>query len=362
MSILETCREALADRNVRAFLRVIRAGETSQDDAAYRTIVGGGRFDSFADHPEKSVYIESLKVWSTAAGAYQFLKGTWRECKDALGLQNFGPDAQDLAAVFLIRRRGALEDVIAGRLDQAIGKCAKEWASLPGSPYGQPVKSMAQCKTVYEQNGGRYPASDTPARVNPTPVEVPRPDQEPYVQPEATMPIPAIVGALLPAVIELIPKLGGLFGSGSKVAERNVAAATTVLDIVQTATKAVNAQEAVEKIKSDPVALTEATRAIEARWFDLVEGGGGGVDGARKADALAMGGEGFWFSPSFWALVLLLPLVYMVVGSISGLWGYADWSSDVRASLATAVVSLIIGGAAGYYWGQSTSRNRLPSP
>lgn len=50
-------------------------------------------------------------------------------------------------------------------------------------------------------------------------------------------------------------------------------------------------------------------------------------------------------SPSFWALVLLLPLVYMIVGSIAGLWGFADWSTDVRASLATAVVSLIVGGS-----------------
>lgn len=361
MSILETCREALSDSNVQAFLRVIRAGETSQDDAAYRTIVGGGKFESFADHPAERIYIPSLRVWSTAAGAYQFLAGTWKECKDALGLPDFGPDSQDLAAVFLIRRRGALDDVIAGRLDQAIGKCAKEWASLPGSPYGQPVKSMAQCKTVYEQYGGKYAAQVAQGEVvQPVPpVQPPRPDQEPYVQPEATMPIPAIVAALLPTVIEAIPKLGSLFGSGSKVAERNVAAASTVLDIVQSATKSVNAQEAVERIKSDSVALSAATKAVEARWFDLVEGGGGGIDGARKADEAARAKGDLLQSPSFWVALALLPLAYLIVGAVVGLFG-APFSEDVRAAIANGVVGMVIGALAGYYFGQTTSRNRTP--
>ena len=199
---------------------------------------------------------------------------------------------------------------------------------------------------------------------SPPPATAPRPDQEPYTQ-EAPMPIPAIVGALLPELIGLIPKLGGLFGSGSKVSERNMATAGVVLDMATKVTGAVNAQEAIEKMKADPAALNTVAKAIESSWFDLTEGGGGGIDGARKADAVAMASEGpmwsFLRSPSFWMLVLSLPLVYIVVGSIAGLWGYEGWSDDVRASLSTAVVSLIIGGAAGYFWGQTTSRNRPQS-
>jgi putative chitinase len=189
----------------------------------------------------------------------------------------------------------------------------------------------------------------------------PRPDAESYTQPEASMPIPAIVAALLPSVIDAIPKLGALFGSGSKVSERNIKTAETVMQIVQTATNATNAQAAVEKIQADPAALAAAAKAVEAQWFELVEGGGGGIAGARKADAAVSADGDMLHSPSFWALVLLLPLVYMIVGSIAGLWGFADWSTDVRASLATAVVSLIVGGAAGYYWGQTTTRNRTPA-
>ena len=58
--------------------------------------------------------------------------------------------------MWLIGRRRALEDVRAGRFDAAVAKCAREWASLPGSPYGQPVKTIAQVRPVYENNGGVY--------------------------------------------------------------------------------------------------------------------------------------------------------------------------------------------------------------
>lgn len=175
------------------------------------------------------------------------------------------------------------------------------------------------------------------------------------------MPIPAIVGALLPSVIELIPKLGALFGSGSKVAERNVAAAGAVLDIVKTATNAVNAQDAVERMKADPAALQTATKAIESKWFDLVEGGGGGIEGARKADADARAAGDMTQSPSFLVALALLPLVYMIVGSIVGLFG-TPWSEDVRSAIANGVVGMVIGALAGYYFGQTTSRNRTPQP
>jgi lysozyme len=183
---------------------------------------------------------------------------------------------------------------------------------------------------------------------------------------EKRMAIPAILAALLPTLIEQIPRLGKLFGSGSEVSERNLKAATAVMEIAQEAVGATNAQATVEAIVASPAVRDQVAQAIEAKWFELTEGGGGGIDGARKADAAAMNSDGPWWtflrSPSFWMLVLTLPLVYIIVGSIAGLWGYGEWSTDVRASLATAVVSLIVGGASGYFWGQTTSRNRTPAP
>jgi hypothetical protein len=169
-----------------------------------------------------------------------------------------------------------------------------------------------------------------------------------------------IIAALLPSIIEAIPRLGKVFGSGSAVADRNIKAAELVVETVRSATGALNAQDAAERLANDPAAVAAATRAIDGIWYELTEAGGGGIDGARKADAATASRGDMLHSPSLWVTILLLPLVYMVVGSVVGLWG-GEWPSDVRAAIATAVVSLIVGGAAGYYWGQTTTRNRTPS-
>lgn len=177
---------------------------------------------------------------------------------------------------------------------------------------------------------------------------------------EQSMPLPAFVAAALPAIVSSIPQLGKLFGSGSDVAERNVKAAELAVQIVQQATGATNAQQAAEVIQQQPAMLQAAAQAVQDRWYELAEAGGGGIDGARKADAaFRASGETVWRSPSFIIGLALLPLVYMVLVSV--LFGLGpDWPSDVRAAIATAVVSLIVGGLMGYYFGQTTSRNRSP--
>lgn len=146
------------NRNVRAFLAMIRAGEGTADAGGYSRLFGGQQFTSFADHPRVKVtrIFAGKPITSTAAGAYQFLVGTWDECAAALDLPDFSPASQDAAAVYLIRRRGALADVKAGNFAEAVRKCAKEWASLPGSPYGQPTKTLAQAMATYKANGGTY--------------------------------------------------------------------------------------------------------------------------------------------------------------------------------------------------------------
>jgi len=91
---------------------------------------------------------------STAAGAYQIIRPTWAKVRDRLGLRSFGANEQDAAAVELIRQRGALEDVRAGRFEAAVDKCRNEWASLPGNYAKQGQRSMGQLMAWYQQNGG----------------------------------------------------------------------------------------------------------------------------------------------------------------------------------------------------------------
>lgn len=185
------------------------------------------------------------------------------------------------------------------------------------------------------------------------------PETAPQPQPEAAMPIPAILAALLPSLIEAIPKLAAIFKPKTAVAERNVAAVQLAFDVAKQAVGATNEQELVQKLQTDPAAVQAASQAIEANWFALAEAGGGGIDGARKADAAFVATTApVWRSPSFLAMCLLLPLVYLVVGAVVGLFGKLTLNAEVSASILTGVVTLICGSATGFYFGSTTTRNK----
>jgi muramidase (phage lysozyme) len=141
-------------QNVVAFLKTIRVSEGTSGDDGYSILVGGGHFDGFDDHPRQLVYLPNLGINSSAAGAYQILRRTWDGVAGKLGLTDFSPASQDRAAVELIRQRGALADVRAGRFADAIAKCKKEWASLPGAGYGQRENSLASLQAAYLDAGG----------------------------------------------------------------------------------------------------------------------------------------------------------------------------------------------------------------
>lgn len=171
-----------------------------------------------------------------------------------------------------------------------------------------------------------------------------------------------ILAALLPSLVSAIPRLASIFTPGSPVAERNVKAVTTAFEIAKDALGAANEQEVVQRVQSDPAAAQTVTQAIESRWIELTEAGGGGIEGARKADAeYSSGRADFLHSPSFWVGLALLPLVYMIVANLIGILGSSTWSDDARSALAGSIVGSIIGGLVGYYFGQSTSRNRAPA-
>jgi muramidase (phage lysozyme) len=348
----------LDDPNVRAFLHTIRVGEGTSDPMGYRRHFGGTHFDSYAAHPNHVITagLGHNRYSSSAAGAYQFLSKTWAECAAVLELRDFSPRNQDIAALFLIDRRRALDDVLAGRFEQAVAKCAREWASLPGSPYGQPTKTMAQALATYIEAGG---LSEKPTQL-PTPEHMSEIRVQMLPVQEQPMPIPLILKAVLPSIVQAVPELFKLFGSGSEVSERNGKAVEMAVGIVQEAVGAKNAQEAAEVVAADPAMAQAAQEAVKARWHELTEVGGG-VEAARKADAAFMAIDGPWWqvsrSPSFIVALFLLPLVYMIVGAVVGLFG-APFSEDVRAAIANGIVGLVLGGLIGYYYGQTTSRNR----
>ena len=158
MSDLRQRYEALLQRpEVRSLLSTIRYAEGTPGDAGYQTMFGGSKFDTSKgwQHPNKA--ISSGGYTSTAAGAYQFLQPTWQGTAKALGLTQFDPKSQDLAALYLIdKKRGALEPFLKGeKFGTVINKLAPEWAALPtssgGSYYGQPSKKLSDLYQYYEQ-------------------------------------------------------------------------------------------------------------------------------------------------------------------------------------------------------------------
>lgn len=129
---------------------------------------GGGKFDVSKGwkHPDK--VISSGGYDSAAAGGYQFLPGTWQGAAKALGLSDFSPKSQDLAALYLVdKKRGALDPFLKGeKFGTVINKLAPEWASLPtssgGSYYGQPVKKLGDLYQYYEQQKQKVAGQDVP--------------------------------------------------------------------------------------------------------------------------------------------------------------------------------------------------------
>ncbi|MEP7095350.1 MAG: glycoside hydrolase family 104 protein, partial [Flavobacterium sp.] len=159
------------EAKVRAFLRTLKKKEGFAGDDGYETNCGGKSFikdygKDWSKHPDYSVWIERIGKFSDAAGAYQIMEKTWndtgmKEKRLWYGVTDFKPLNQDKFAVILLKYKRlskisdknlkklgwdkkygeAYGDIIKAILDNDLDKAilisGLEWASLPGSPYGQ---------------------------------------------------------------------------------------------------------------------------------------------------------------------------------------------------------------------------------
>lgn len=143
MATIDELNGYTKDQRVRRFLDAIGSAEGT-DTHGYNTAFGGGKIESLADHPRQLhdfTQTDGTPNKTSAAGRYQFLQGTWDDVAKSLNLPDFGPESQDIAAVELLRRNGALPAILADDYDTAIKKSGSTWASLPSSPYAQPKRS-----------------------------------------------------------------------------------------------------------------------------------------------------------------------------------------------------------------------------
>ncbi|OAE43587.1 glycoside hydrolase family 104 protein [Agrobacterium tumefaciens] len=176
--------EALLDEpNVQRALGTIRAAEGTARFANPYSVGFGGRQHSLAQHPGVSASFRDnsgRRGSTTAAGAYQFLGGTWNEMKNALGLKDFSKKSQDIAAVGLLDRAGALGHVMSGNVKGFVNSAKGTWASFPGAPYNQPTKSMSFMQSAWNspsatKDVGLLNAIAPDIRSIPTPTARPEP-------------------------------------------------------------------------------------------------------------------------------------------------------------------------------------------
>jgi len=340
---------------VQAFLWALRYGEGTQAKDGYQIMFGGERFTDFSDHPRKVVRKLMKGKWysSSASGAWQFIVTTWDRLVEQYGFTDFSPKTQTLAAIALIKGRGALDDVLAGRVEAAVKKCNREWASLPGSPYGQPVVTMEEFLREYQEGLDTFsgvhwedaletvpePSRPAPDPATPTPAPVPTSKgnfMSPFIQ------------AILPALVDLVPKLGKLFSSGSEVSERNLRAVEVIVDTAKEAVGARNEQELADMIKSDPEAASMVKKAIERDWFKLEEVGGGIVAARASAERYAMpNGPDFRKNPAFWISLIFLSMPIMIL--VDMLFNNpAIYDVSLRTQIITAILALL--SIVGAFW------------
>jgi muramidase (phage lysozyme) len=131
--------------NIKAFLELIGRSE----GANYNVLFGGKTFSDYSKHP--NICVPFRDTCSTAAGKYQILKPTYDSVKYAAQVTDFTPDSQDKCAIALIRRRGAYDDILEGKIELAIKKCGNEWASLGYNKYNQPTHRLEQLITWYNE-------------------------------------------------------------------------------------------------------------------------------------------------------------------------------------------------------------------
>lgn len=136
----------LKNPNVRKMLGVIASAEGVKH--GYYTMFGNERLSDLSKHPgilKEFTQTDGKKNKTSAAGRYQFLEPTWNGLAKQLGLKDFSPKSQDIAAVALLAQNGALPHVLKGDIPTAVKKSGGTWASLPSAPdsYKQPKKSWS---------------------------------------------------------------------------------------------------------------------------------------------------------------------------------------------------------------------------
>lgn len=388
---IDQLRELRKDANVRAFLLMIRRGETSASEDAYRWLFGSTTakpllFDDFSKHPNVKTYekydgqfIKNDKLdYTTAAGALQITKTTHDGLVKQYGFTDFTPETQDLMAIALIIEKGALEDVLSGRIESAIVKLRSTWVSLPGAKVGdQPSQKLASAIAAYQAAGGSLfgqaarqgldgPTPVPPAFTTPIRSSVPAGEFIPDLTEETPMPaaafllnlLPSLVTAFAPMAREKIEKEVARHTDSPEVQTQVVAG---IFDSLKAVTSQADPVMAVAAVKSDPELAQKAQDQIVDdinKWMplydralaiekELREANEASVEAARqfnKDDEFLIDTKVVRFK-----FIHLLSVAFVV---FSGFFAWDKWDSLGEQFQGAVIMLMIVAGYTGVkeYW------------
>jgi hypothetical protein len=170
------------------------------------------------------------------------------------------------------------------------------------------------------------------------------------------MPIPAVLSWALPILTEVVPRLGKMFGSGSAVSERNLAATTIALDVAKRAVNAANEQELVEKIKSDPAAAQAVRDAVDSNWAKIHQAHEESIGAARQF-VTAQPQRVVISNMLFHEILALVMILISAAGGIAALF-FTQLGNEIKSAIVTL---MLIGGWNGvkeFYFGGSRGSDR----
>lgn len=375
----------MINANVGAFLHVIKVGEGTADPDGYRRIYGGELVTDLSDHPH--IAKKSPYGWTTAAGAYQAMAAsptpdgghtkvdTWGDFQRACGPTDFSPESQDRFAVWCITRRKALQDVIDGRIIDAIRKCNKEWASLPESPYGQPTRNMAQALSTYRAAGGTVdgPAAEPvsapvettgsgeitpvyPTLTDVVPEQAPAPVEERTPE-DARMPFPLLI-PIASMIAQNIPAIMQAFGAKpekQEIAEKLLDTATQAVQAVAGAPAAMTPYDVAMAVQDNPNVRAELQRRMlneQNDWAALIKGDNEERAKAREFSMAMADKPNALKTPAF---IIAMVLIMSVMGMC---WYVLVKTDDFSSPASTQIIqlaSMLILLAAGFFLGSSNS-------
>lgn len=162
------------DPNIQTMLNLLSRTEGTHGATNPYAVYGGkvsNQLSSLALHPGQAgawqfKWNNGKQDKSTASGRYQIIEATWNDVAKKYGLSDFSPINQDLAAIALMKEKGAIQDIKNGNFHAAARKLGSTWASLPTSTHDQAKRSPAEFNKMLAASGGGLPTSFTQPRTS----------------------------------------------------------------------------------------------------------------------------------------------------------------------------------------------------